>query len=441
MYGDELTMVYDSYSILKTGMDQTGESFPLTFKMGAGRPAGYVYGTIPFVAIFGPTEWGVRSLSLFSGVGLIVLMYFLAKKLFTTKVGLWASFLTSISMWDIYLSRAGFEAHFALFLAVFGVLMFLHKKYILMSLFWGITIFTYPTFKLTLPLLFLALIIFSNIRETFKNNQFKLSLLVLSVFALFSLNETFKGTSEVRFLDLNVFSDSNLQEAVVQRINEQRTLSELPEGLKPYIYNKPLAYTRILFENYIENLSPSFLFLRGDRNPRVNPAEWGMLYLLELPLQLFGLYKLASQNKKNLWLILTWILIVPLATMLMGQTHGLRNNLMLPAFILISAFALSSLSKKWIRLSLFFILVQLSYVLITIYYFAPNKFGSFWSADAKEISLATINTDKNINITLSTKIDNIEYAYPVYAKIDPKEVISQYGKFPKVYGNVTINNE
>lgn len=441
MYGDELTMVYDAYSVLKTGMDQTGESLPLTFKMGAGRPAGYVYGSIPFVALFGPSEWGVRSLSLISGIGIIILMYFLGKKLFSKKVGLWASFLTSISLWDIYLSRAGFEAHFALFLATFGILMFLHKKYIWMALLWGLTIFTYPTFKLTLPLLFLVLIGFSGFRETFKNNKFKLSLLVLVVFSVFSLNETFKGTSEVRFLDLNIFSDRNRQESVIQKINEQRTLSTLPVMIKPIVYNKPLAYTRILFENYLENLSPEFLFLRGDRNPRVNPGEWGMMYLVELPLILFGFYKLASMNKKSLLLLVSWILIVPLATMLMGQTHGLRNNLMLPAFILVSAFALSNLSKKWIVTIVLLMVVQLIYVLITIYYFAPNKFGSFWSAEAKMVSLATIKTDKNIDITLSTKIDNIEYAYPVYAKIDPKDVISQYGKLPKIYDNVTISDK
>jgi len=65
LYGDELTMVYDSYSLLKTGKDQTGTHFPLTFKMGAGRPAGYVYFSIPFVAVFGPGAWGVRGLSYF----------------------------------------------------------------------------------------------------------------------------------------------------------------------------------------------------------------------------------------------------------------------------------------------------------------------------------------------------------------------------------------
>ncbi|MEK7472759.1 MAG: glycosyltransferase family 39 protein [Patescibacteria group bacterium] len=441
LYGDELTIVYDSYSILKTGMDQTGQFLPLTFKMGAGRPAGYVYGSIPFIAIFGPTVWGVRGLSLLSGLGIIILMYFLGKKLFSQKIGLMASFLTSVSLWDIYLSRAGFEAHFALFLTLFGGVMFLYKKYIFMAILFGVAIFTYPTFKLTIPLLFLAFIFFSEIKRTFQNKTFLLSLAVLAVFAGFSLKETINGVSDNRFFNINTFSDSNLKESIIQKINEERNLSTLPESIKPFIYNKPLKYSRILFENYMENLSPQFLYLRGDRNPRHNPGEWGMLYLVELPLLFVGLYFLFKDNKKALVLLISWILITPLATMFLGQTHALRNNLMLPPFILISAYGLLSVSNKLKNVFIFLILIQLIGVLMVVYFFAPNKFGSFWSLEAKTASLKAINTDKNQRVVLATSIDNIEYAYPVYAKIDPKEVIAQYGKFPKKYNNVIISNE
>jgi hypothetical protein len=78
-----------------------------------------------------------------------------------------------------------------------------------------------------------------------------------------------------------------------------------------------------------------------------------------------------------------------------------------------------------------------------IYFLTPNKFASFWSAEAKKISLETINnSDKSKIIKLSTKkIDNIEYAYEVYAKVDPNLVISQYGKFPKFYGNIEITDK
>jgi hypothetical protein len=441
LYGDELTMVYDSYSVLKTGMDQTGEYLPLTFKMGAGRPAGYVYGSIPFVYLFGPSVWGVRGLSLASGMGIIILMYFLGKKMFNEKVGLMSSFLASASLWDIYLSRAGFEAHFALFLTLFGVVMFLYKKYIPMAILFGLAIFTYPTFKLTIPLLLFALMLYSGFIQTLKNKLFIVSIVILLVFAGISIRETTNGVSEARFLDLNVLSDQILQTSVIQKINEQRNISTLPIKIKPLIYNRPLAYTRILFENYIENLSPQFLYLRGDRNPRHNPGEWGMLYLVEFPLMFAGLYFLAKNSKRKLILLILWILITPLATMFLGQTHALRNNLMLPAFILISAYSLTNISTK-ARIFIFSLFgIQLAYILATIYFFAPNKFGSFWSLEAKTASLEAINADKNQQIILSTKIDNIEYAYPVYAKIDPREVISQYGKYPKVYGNVVISDD
>ena len=137
MYGDELTIALDTYSIMKTGMDSTGTKLPVTFQMGSGRPGGYIYASVPFVYLFGPTEWGVRSLSLLSSVGIIILMYFLGKKFFNDNVGLIAGFITSISLWDIYLARGGFEAHFALFLALFGTVLYLYGKYIPWAISWG----------------------------------------------------------------------------------------------------------------------------------------------------------------------------------------------------------------------------------------------------------------------------------------------------------------
>lgn len=442
LYGDELTMVYDSYSLLKTGTDQTGQAFPLTFKMGAGRPPGYVYFSIPFVAMFGPSALGVRGLSILSGLGIIILMYFLGRKLFNERIGLIASFLTSISLWDIYLSRAGFEAHFGLFLALFGVVLFLYKKYIPWAIFWGLAIFTYPTFKLTLPLLFVILLIFSESKKILKSKIFVVSIVILAIFGGLSINETFKGTSEERFLRLNIFSDANLKETIVQEINNERDVSTLPEVLKPVFYNKPVKYSRVLLDNYMENISPDFLYIRGDRNPRHNPGEMGMLYLIELPLLFVGLYYLFKNKKEILKLLIAWILIVPLATMFMGQTHGLRNALMLPPFILILSYTLSKFSKKKLWFVGGLIGIQLLFVLVTVYYLAPGKHSNFWSEEAREVSLTAISEKENYEtIVLSTKIDNIEYAYPVYAKIDPKEVVSQYGKFPKVYGNVLITND
>ncbi len=442
MYGDELTMVYDTYSILKTGKDATGQAFPLTFKMGAGRPGGYIYASIPFVYLFGPTELGVRSLSLLSSLGIIILIYFLGKKLFSEKIGFVASFIASVSLWDIYLARGGFEAHFALFLALLGITVYVYEKYIPWAISWGVAIFTYPTFKLTLPFIFFILLWYGGIKKIIKNKFFVGSIIILALFGGLAVRETFKGLSEERFLSINIFSDNNMQQKIIQLVNEERTDSTLPAILKPVFYNKPLQYFRTLLDNYTENLSINFLYIRGDGNPRHNPGEWGMLYLVELPLLFIGVLNLWKKEKKTLALIVAWILITPLATMFINDAHGLRNALMLPPFILLTSYALSNLPRKLIILSTALILIQLIFVLQRVYFLAPNKFASFWSVEAKNVSLLAIaNQGKSKTIVLSTKIDNIEYAYPVYAKIDPNLVISQYGKFPKVYGNVRIDDK
>lgn len=440
LYGDELTMVYDTYSISKTGMDSTGAKLPLTFRMGAGRPGGYIYFSLPFVAIFGPSVWGERLLSLLSGLGIITLMYFLGRKLFSEKVGIIASFLLAISPWDIYLSRGGFEAHFALFLALLGMTAFIYKKYIWFGISWGLAILTYPTFKLTLPLLFIILVLLQDFRKLIKEKSFIVALTILLGFGVVTGFQTFTSGSEQRFLSENILADKNTNAMIVQRVNYERTVSTLPTFIKPVFINSEIEYGRDLFENYIANISPNFLVLRGDGNPRHNPGEMGMLFLVDLPLILIGLILLYKSQKKEFNLLLSWIVITPLATMFFPEAHALRNGLMLPPLLLIAAYTLTRVPKKMAYLLAAFMLIQLAYLLVRIYTIAPTKFASFWSSEARDNTLKAIEATKNgQKVTfLTNKIDNIEYAYEVYAKVDPKLVISQYGKLPKTFGLVTI---
>lgn len=137
------------------------------------------------MAIFGPTAFGVRSLSLLSGIGIIFLMYLLGKRLFNEKIGLIASFLTSVSFWDMSLSRAGFEAHFALFLALLGIVSFLYSNkkplfYLIFSLSWALAIHTYPVYKLVL-FLFMPFLIFYQWVDVKKHLREKKSFLFILV--------------------------------------------------------------------------------------------------------------------------------------------------------------------------------------------------------------------------------------------------------------------
>lgn len=446
LYGDELTIALDANSLLYTGKDQLGNSFPITFKMGAGRPAGYVYAIIPFVALFGPSELGVRVLSVIAGLGLVLLMFYLGRKLINEKAGVLAAFLTAISPWGINLSRGGFEAHFALFLTVAGVLAFLKSKttpwfFLITALSFGIAIHTYPTYKVTLPLLLLLMLWYrGDWKQYLQKKILPYSIGALSIILLagiLAILQIFNANSEQRFLTINAFSQNQLEQDLIQKINSDRTLSNLPNNFKAFFYNKPVEYSFLLGENYLNNFSLDFLFIHGDRNPRHNMSTMGEFYLVEIILMILGLIYLTKNHLKAFWFLLIWVLIAPIPTTLLLEPHALRNSLMIPPLILLSATGLFYLWNLFVNKKIYWPLIlitvlfviQFTFFATRLYFLAPNEFSNFWSYPAKLAFNLVVSEKNNYDfIILSDKIDNIEYAYPAYNNVNPSLIISQNQK-------------
>ena len=436
LYGDELTIALDANSLLKTGQDQLGNTFPLTFQMGAGRPAGYVYGSIPFIAIFGSSALGVRSLSILSGLGIIILLYFLGRKLFSKEVGLGAAFIAAVSPWEISLSRGGFEAHFALMLFLLGVYFLIKAKekplfYILSALSFGLTLHTYPTYKVNLlffiPLLFWVVGI-KNIFEKGKK-YFTMGVIIFLVLGFIGLSQSFIGGSERRFLDINFLSREDIKSRIEQKIIHERNTSQLHKIVVKFFHNKPFEYTKIFLENYLQNFSLDFLVLHGDRNPRHNMATMGQVFLAEAILIIVGILTLWKQKKLFLFLFL-WLVIAPIPTAIIDLPHALRSSSMLPPLILLSAIGLVKIintkNKTLLKVIFLIFTIQFVFFIQKMYFLAPNEYGSFWSYSAKLASEQALqNKNKVKYIFLSSRIDNIEFAYPLYGKVDPSVVISQ----------------
>lgn len=432
LYGDELTIALDSNSLLKTGKDQLGNAFPLTFPMGAGRPPGYVYGSIPFIAVFGPTALGVRALSILSGIAIVILLYLLGRKLFSTKVGLTASFIAAVSPWDISLSRGGFEAHFALFLALLGSYLFIKAKektllYILSALSFGLTLHTYPTYKVSL-LFFMPLLLWYG---GYKNTKHSTAgLLLFLILAVAALSQTFLGGSETRFSDINIFSQEEIKETLVQKINFERKITDLPNSISRYFHNKGVEYTKVFIENYLQNFSMDFLVLHGDRNPRHNMATMGQVFLAEAILIALGVLTLWQKQKKLFLFLILWLIIAPIPTAVVDLPHALRSSFMLPPLIILAALGLATILNYKNRLLLIglaaILMIQFIFFTQKLYFLAPHEYSNFWSYSAKMASqMAIQNKDKYNYVFLSDEIDSIEFAYPVYSKVDPQVVISQ----------------
>lgn len=455
LYGDELTLTYDAYSILKTGHDQTGAFLPLTFTLSEGRPPGYVYFTLPFIAIFGPTALGVRLLSVLSGVGIVLVVYLLTKHFFRQKTALLAALLMAISPWDLSLSRGGFETHFALFLSLLGIVSFVKAKekpwlFLLSAFSFGLAMNTYHSYKLVIPLILPVLVWFGGYRMDFVKKYLRVALISLGVFLIFFFTWFVRmaAGSDTRFNNTNIFNQQDIEQPIIQKIDSERTLSGLPAVFKGAFYNKIDEYAFVLGGNYLDNLSTSFLFLHGDGNPRHNQALMGEFYLIQSVLILLAVIFLFQTNRRLLVFLLLWVFIAPAATALVSKAHALRSSFLLPPLTVLSAYGAAKLWSLWRENTAYKILtvglalglsIQFLFLLNRVYFLYPYQFGSFWSLPAKQATVLAMKKQPFYDrIILSDRIDDIQFAYPTYTALDPRLVIGQYGKSIKQFGNVYI---
>jgi hypothetical protein len=269
--------------------------------------------------------------------------------------------------------------------------------------------------------------------------------------AIIASAQTFTGGSENRFQGINAFSDHDTNQRLIQNLNMERENDSSP--FSSLTHNKALAYTSLIFNSYLENFSPDFLFISGDKNPVHNPGTIGGLFYIQILLLGLGLFYLVREKKtRELIFLIGWLLVAPTATAIILQTHFLRNAFMLPPLLIISNlgfYFLWSLRKVvnfnfvlWLVVIAFFI--QFLVFSEELYFVAGQKFSRFWAYPAK-VAVGKAQTEKNNyqNIFISAKIDSIEYGYPVYAQIDPNDVIKKTiqnieGVNFEKYGNVYV---
>lgn len=383
LFGDELDVGYHAYSILKTGKDYSGNSWPLHFQsLAEYRTPLYLYSTVPTVAIFGISAWGVRLPAAFFGILSVWAIYLLAKRLSKKEsVAILAAFVLSVSPWHIQYSRAAFEVTEMLFFLILGLYFFLKaielkgKNLWIAAVCFSLMPWIYSTAKVFTPMLlaFLFLFYFKPIVKLPKKALIS-AILALVVIGLPIAYSTVFGGGADRFGYIGVFSDPTTETEIgTARQIDARARGEKGEGLNPTIidrlfHNKFTFWGDNVFNNYYQSLSSDFLFNRGDPNLRHSIEGMGELYKVEaLPL-ILGLIMFFAffKNRKAKLLTAFWLLagVVPASLTRDGGNHATRLILVLPPLVFLIAYGLHSFLQ--VKNKFICILFSACYVLLFV---------------------------------------------------------------------------
>lgn len=363
---DEVSIGYNAYSILETVRDEWGNFLPLSFRaFGDYKLPLYVYLDVPFVAIFGLNEIMVRLPSVLSGIGIVVLIFFVLKELTkSTSLALWGMFIGVILPWLVIFSRIALEANLALFLTVasFYLLLLSQRKKGLLpisAILLGLSTFTYNSSRvLILPLLLLAAIFLG---KGLRKREVIISLVILLCFITVAFIQALTIDSGARYKWTTI-----LDEGAMTKINQLRGLSTLPPLLNKMVNNKVTYFVTEASKNYSSHFSPNFLFWKGGSNFQFSVLGIGQIYPILIPLILLGILQMAQQRKNWQLFILGWLLIAPIpGAITRDAPHALRAIFMIPSLIISGVMGVEWLRTK-IPLKIYYFLSAI-FVLVLFY--------------------------------------------------------------------------
>lgn len=431
---DEAAIGYNAYSILQTGKDEYGSFLPLSFKsFGDFKPGLYFYFALPFVALFGLTEFAVRFPSVILGTGTIVLIYFLSQEIFTKeKISLLASFLLAITPWHIHFSRGGWESNAATFFITLGVLLFIKTekapKYFFLSLVsFLVSAYLYQSPRLLAPILIIALGLYYKKILLTNYRKHLIHIAAVFVFGLPILFQFVSGQGSARFTGLSFLSDTGPG----LRVNELRGEHKNQDSFfSKTIHNKFVSYGTNLLGHYFDHFTPDFLFINGDRIIRDSIPETGQLFLIESFLIFFGLIGLVKLRKPKAKLILLWLFIAPIASSMTFQTpNAVRSLNMVIPLTVISALGFFTLldSVHVKRLKITAVLVVFALLIFEAGHFLESYFVHYpkrsplsWEYGFSEMVLKLNRYQNDFDkVVITDKYDQPYILILFYEKYDP----------------------
>ncbi len=473
-YWEEVALGYDAYSIIQTGKDHHGNTWPIAAfeSFGDWKPSAYFYALVPFIKLFGLKVWVLRLPAALAGILIIFFSFKIAQILFNKKIALLTAILVSISPWAILFSRAAWEVNLATALLYggiyFGLKFFqtqdsnfqasqicanLGKRktnskqkrllfYIFHLLFLILAIYTYHGARITAPLIgmwfFLKLIkekIFLKKIKIFGPILIITACLALPIFLSLS-----KPEFKIRFAQTNIFTDLSL----IKKSNSAREMHD--NGLYARLfYHRYWYFTKAILINFIKHFNLDFLFISGDSNPRHSIQLMGQLYHIELIFFLMGIFYLGANfkkikpNKAAFLIFCLFAAILP-ASMTRATPHALRILPAMPIFLILIALGINYAWQLWQKLcvqtrqNLFWPILAIIYFVEFAFFIRtytkvyPYQYSQSWQYGYQEM-IAQVNSLQkqypNYPIYITRKEGRPAMYYWFFSKTDPKKVQAQ----------------
>lgn len=352
-HSDEAAFGYNAYSILKTGKDEYGVFFPLSFQsFGDYKAALYAYFTVPFVAIFGLTEWAVRVPTAVFGVLWVCLAYLVVKQM-TGKndIALITMALAALSPSTVLLSRVQSDPFVSVFFILLGFYFFLmwvkHQKCIvfvfLFCIAWAASTMTYVLPRIFL-LLFMPFVLYW-FYPLLKPSGRRLYLCVM-VGIFLAIAVLTNSVPKNRLDQVNVFHTMDVILPLEEKIREDGVMG-VPALTARIFHNKAVEYGRYLALSYSQYFSFQFLYYEANQPLRETIPGVGVFLFAELPFFLAGLYYIFIRKVRWGYFFFLWLVGVPaLLAFTKDETPNIHRFFLANfPFHIITAYGIVSLYK------------------------------------------------------------------------------------------------
>ena len=356
---DEISHGYNAFSLLKTGHDQWGISWPVfNFRAYGDYPTtANLYFTIPSIAIFGLNAFSIRFPAAIFGLLFVIFNYLFAKLIFKNeKLALFNMLLAALSPWSLFPSRAVFQSNLSQFFIIAGLYYFYKsllnpKNAYPSAILLGISLYSYHNTRIAVPLLIFYFAIYY--WHQLKNKTHLIALIIFLLLAIPNLLNLFSPESQARNRWVGIINQNS-----INLINEERRLYNGPPIFNRILNNKLVYFTQQLTRNYVDLFNPLPLFFEGSSNFQFNPPQTGLLFIILIPLFYFGLFRLRQ------FFIPLLITLLP-AALTVGDFPSIRATIALPFYFIAISYGYSQIKKN-----------KISYLVILIFLL---EFATYWS--------------------------------------------------------------